>query len=168
MVRLSDACGLRERILLILLLDEFAPDETATETWLVERRWPDRIRCAHCDSIKFAEPMTRRPQRHWCHDCRRYFSVKTHSVMHRSPLSCRIRVAAVYLMLTSLRRVASTKLAQDMVSVKNPLGTQDRASARPLPMIKTVSCSDRSRSMRLLLMIRRRTNTPPSATGIGV
>ena len=34
--------------------------------------------------------------------------------MHRSPLSCRIWVAAVYLMLTILKGVASTKLARDL------------------------------------------------------
>ena len=34
--------------------------------------------------------------------------------MHRSPLSCRIWVGAVYLMLTSLKGVASTKLARDL------------------------------------------------------
>ena len=34
--------------------------------------------------------------------------------MHRSPLSCRIWVDAVYLMLTSLKGVASTKLPHDL------------------------------------------------------
>ncbi|MCY4096629.1 MAG: IS1595 family transposase [Gammaproteobacteria bacterium] len=40
--------------------------------------------------------------------------MKTNSVMHRSPLSCRIWLGAVYLMLTSLKGVASTKLARDL------------------------------------------------------
>ena len=34
--------------------------------------------------------------------------------MHRSPLNCRIWVAAVYLMLTSLKGVANTRLARDL------------------------------------------------------
>ena len=51
---------------------------------------------------------------YWCRDCHRYFSVKTNSVMHRSPLGCRVWAAAGYLMLTSLKGVASTKLARDL------------------------------------------------------
>ena len=114
MVRLRDARRPRDGIPLTKFLDEFAPDERAAEAWLVARRWPDGVRCAHCDSIRIAERQNRRPQPYWCHDCRHYFSVKTNSVMHRSPLSCRIWVAAVYLMLTSLKGVASTKLARDL------------------------------------------------------
>ena len=90
MVRLADARRPREGMTLTQFLDEFAPDELAAEAWLVGRRWPDGVRCAHCDSAHIAERVNRRPQPYWCHDCRRYFSVKTGSVMHRSPLSCRI------------------------------------------------------------------------------
>ncbi len=51
--------------------------------------------------------------------------------MHRSPLSCRIWVAVVYLMLTSLKGVASTKLARDLgISQKSAwhLGYRIRAT----------------------------------------
>ena len=78
------------------------------------RRWSDGVRCAHCDSTRVAEIQNRRSQPYWCHDCRHYFSVKTHSVMHRSPLSCRISIGAAYLMLTSLKGVVSTKLVRDL------------------------------------------------------
>ena len=40
MVRLADARRPREGITLTEFLDEFAPDEMATEVWLVARRWP--------------------------------------------------------------------------------------------------------------------------------
>ena len=114
MVRLRDARRPREGVTLSQFHDQFAPDEAVAEAWLVARRWPNGIRCAHCDSAYIAECVNRRPQPYWCDDCRRYFSVKTHSVMHRSPLNCRVWVAAVYLMLTSLKGVASTKLARDL------------------------------------------------------
>ena len=114
MVRFADARHPREGMAPAQFLDEFAPDEVAPEAWLVERRWPDGVRCAHCVSAHIAERVSRRPQPYWCHDCRRYFSVKTCLVMLRSPLSFRIWVAAVYLMLTSLKGVASTKLARDL------------------------------------------------------
>ncbi len=114
MVRLRDARRPREGMSLAQFLDEFAPDEATAEAWFVERRWPDGVQCAHCDSARVAERASRRPMPYWCRDCRRYFSVKTNSVMHRSPLGCRIWAAAIYLMLTSLKGVASTKLARDL------------------------------------------------------
>ena len=95
-------------------LDKFVPDEAAAEVWFVERRWPDCVRCAHCASERVAERANRRPMPYWCRDCHRYFSVKTDSVIHRSLLGCRVWAAAVYLMLTSLKGVASTKLARDL------------------------------------------------------
>ena len=131
MVRLADARRPREGITLTQFLEQVAPDEGAAEAWFVARRWPEGVRCAHCASTRVAERENRRPQPYWCHDCRRYFSVKTHSVMHRSPLSCRIWVAAVYLMLTSLKGVASTKLARDLgISQKSAwhLGHRIRAA----------------------------------------
>ena len=131
MVRLADARRPREGITLTQFLEQVAPDEAAAEAWFVARRWPDGVRCAHCESTRIAERENRRPQPYWCHDCRRYFSVKTHSVMHRSPLSCRIWIAAVYLMLTSLKGVASTKLARDLgISQKSAwhLGHRIRAA----------------------------------------
>ena len=114
MVRLADARRAREDRTLTPFLEEFAPDEMAAETWLISRRSPDSDRCAHRDSARIAERWNRRPQPCWCHDCPRYFSVKTHSVMHPPLLSCWIWVTTVYLMLTSLKGVSSTKLARDL------------------------------------------------------
>ena len=114
MLRLWDTRRPRDGIPLTQFPDEFAPDEIAAEAWLVSRRWPEGVRCAHCAPTRIAVCVNRRPQPYWCHDCRRYFSVKTHSVMHRSPLSCRVWVAALYSFLTSLKEVASTKLARDL------------------------------------------------------
>ena len=114
MLRLRNVRRPREGMTLAQFLDEFVPDETNAETWFVERRWPDGVDCPHCESAYVTERANRRPQPYWCHDCQRYFSVKTNSVTHRSPLSYRTWVAAVYLMLTSLKGVASTKLVHDL------------------------------------------------------
>ena len=73
MVRLADAHRPREGITLTALVDEFVPDELEAEAWLVARRWPDGVQCAHCDYTRIAERKNRRPQTHWCHDCRSYF-----------------------------------------------------------------------------------------------
>ena len=90
MVRLADARRPREGISLTQFLEQVAPDEESAEAWFVASRWPEGVRCAHCESTRVAERESRRPQPYWCYDCRRYFSVKTHWLMHRSPLSYRI------------------------------------------------------------------------------
>ena len=82
MVRLREASRPREGMSLAQLLHEFAHDEAAAEAWFVDRRWPEVVRCAHCDSERVADFANRRPMSFWCRDCRRYFSVNTHSIMH--------------------------------------------------------------------------------------
>ena len=54
------------------------PDDAAAERWFVETRWPDGERgCPHCGSVSTYEVKSRKPQPYRCHDCRKYFSVKT-------------------------------------------------------------------------------------------
>ena len=167
MVRLAAARRPREGISLTQFLEQFAPDEDTATAWFVARRWPDDVRCAHCNSSRVAERRNRRPQPYWCHDCRHYFCVKTYSVMHRSRLSCRIWVGAVYLMLASLKGVGSTKLARDLGISQKSAWCLVIAYAPPSPTAKTVSCSDRSKSMRPTSEVRLRIYMPPSATGSG-
>ena len=47
-----------------------------------------------------------------CRDCRRYFSVRTGTVMARSPLSLRKWAFAIYLDATSVKGVSSLRLAE--------------------------------------------------------
>ena len=49
-----------------------------------------------------------------CRDCRKYFSVKTGSVMEGSPLPLRKWAYAIYLDVTSLKGVSSMKLHRDL------------------------------------------------------
>ena len=78
MVRLADARRPREGIRLTQFLEQFVPGEDTAEAWFVARRWADGVCFAHCESTRITERKNRRPRPYWCHDCRRYFSVKTH------------------------------------------------------------------------------------------
>ena len=62
MVRLADARRPRERISFTQFLEQFAPGEDTAEAWFVARRWPDGVRCAHCNSNRVAERKNRLPQ----------------------------------------------------------------------------------------------------------
>ncbi len=49
-----------------------------------------------------------------CRDCKKYFSVKTGTVMAQSPILLRKWVYAIYLELTSLKGTSSLKLHRDL------------------------------------------------------
>ena len=102
----------REGITLMQLGDMF-PTEQSARKWFEERMWPDGRFCPHCGSVKTHEAgHNDMPYR--CSDCRGYFSIKTGTVMHKSPLPLRKWVFAIYLHLTSLKGISSMKLHRDI------------------------------------------------------
>ena len=103
----------RNGMTLIELFDKFPDDETA-ERWFVSIRWPDGICCAHCGSARITERSKHPTMPYHCKDCRRFFSVKTGTVMQSSKLGYRKWVLAIYLMMTSVKGTSSMKLHRDI------------------------------------------------------
>lgn len=103
----------REEMTLVEFFDRFPNDETA-ETWFIEQRWPDGVRCTRCDSANVAERKNRKPRQWRCRDCRKDFSVRTDTLMHNTKLGHRTWALAMYLMTTSLKDVSSMKLHRDL------------------------------------------------------
>ena len=95
------------------LHDEF-PDEAAAEAWFVRTRWPRGVTCPKCGSTNILERASRKPQPYRCRDCRGYFSVRTGTLMHSSPLGYRIWIDALFLLTTNLKGVSSMKLHRDL------------------------------------------------------
>ena len=102
----------RNGITLIELLQMF-PDDATAEKWFEDARWSGSVRCAHCDSERVKRASHKTMPYH-CADCRRFFSVKTNSVMHASKVGYQKWAMAVYLMTTSLKGVSSMKLHRDI------------------------------------------------------
>ncbi len=103
----------RKGITLIELFQMFPDDKTA-EQWFIESRWPDGLRCAHCDGDNVGE-YGKHPQMPFhCRDCRKFFSVKTNSFMRSSKVGYQKWLIAIYLMTTSLKGVSSMKLHRDI------------------------------------------------------
>ena len=91
------------------------PDDAVAERWFVETRWPDGERgCPHCGSVSTYEVKSRKPQPYRCHDCRKYFSVKTGTVMQGSNLGLQVWALAFYLLTTGLKGTSSMKLHRDL------------------------------------------------------
>ena len=107
----------REGISLIELFERF-PDDASAEAWFEERRWGIAGKpsfCPICGATEKQRPVkARKPLPYWCGECRRHYSVKTGSVMHRSRIGLQKWVIAIFLWSTSLKGVSSMKLHRDL------------------------------------------------------
>ena len=102
----------REKISLLQIVSKF-PDDATAEKWFIETRWGNKVLCPVCKSHNVSERKTK--ARSWrCRECRKDFSTKTGTLMQGSNLGFRIWAIAIYLLTTSLKGVASTKLASDL------------------------------------------------------
>ncbi len=91
----------------------FSSNEVA-EKWFTEQRWPNGLECPNCGSGRIQEKTKHPTMPHRCRDCRKYFSVKTGSVMEGSNLGFQTWAIAICLLATSLKSVSSMKLHRDL------------------------------------------------------
>lgn len=99
----------RTGMTLVELMAMFPDDETA-EQWFAEIRWPDGVTCPNCDSDNINDKTTHPTMRYRCRACRKYFSVKTGTVMQSSKLGCQKWALALYLFNTEIKGVSSMKV----------------------------------------------------------
>ena len=72
------------------------------------------VACPKCGSLDVQEKENKRPQPFRCRDCKKFFSVKTDTVMHGSKIKLGKWALASYIMTTSLKGVSSMKLHRDL------------------------------------------------------
>ena len=98
----------------VLELARMFPDEDSARRWFEGIVWPDGERyCPRCGSFDTYECRhAKMPYR--CRDCRKYFGVKTGTVMADSPIPLLKWLYAIYLDVTGLKGVSSLKLARDI------------------------------------------------------
>jgi transposase-like protein len=89
-------------------------NEAEAEAWFIDRRWPNGVRCAHCNSADITVRENRKPMPFHCRTCRKYFSVKTGTLLHASKLPLSKWAMAFYLFATNLKGVSSMKLSRDL------------------------------------------------------
>ena len=91
------------------------PDEESAEKFFAERRWgkdgKNRF-CPHCGSVRTVTMNHKMPYR--CKDCRKFFSVRTKSILAESNVPLHKWLMAMYLLNTNLKGVSSMKLARDL------------------------------------------------------
>lgn len=103
----------RKGITLLQLADLF-PDEDAAVKWFESIRWPEERPCPRCGSCATIRRKSGKPMPYHCRSCRKYFRVRTGSVMERSHIPLRKWAYAIYLSATSLKGVSSMKLHRDL------------------------------------------------------
>lgn len=93
------------------------PNDEAAEKWFFKQRWKGGLkamRCPRCEGRRVAVSNTHPTMPYRCHDCEKFFSLKTGTVMQGSKLGYQKWVIAMYVMATNLKGVSSTKLARDL------------------------------------------------------
>ena len=113
MAKVAPGKHFRQGVTLVQLFQMF-PDDATAEKWFVETRWSDGLRCAHCDGSNVGAKGNHPTMPYHCGDCRKFFSVKTNSVMHASKLGYQKWAIAIYLLTTNLKGVSSMKLHRDL------------------------------------------------------
>ena len=103
----------RKGLTLVGLFEMF-PNDEAAEAWFVENRWPEGLRCVHCGSKNAARQGKHPSMPFHCRECRRFFSVKTGTVMESSKLGYQKWALAIYILTTGIKGTSSMKLHRDI------------------------------------------------------
>ena len=90
------------------------PDTAAAEKWFESIFWDEGRFCPRCGSLDTIERKSRKPMPYRCRDCRKYFSVRTGTVMAHSKIKLEDWAYAVYLQAVSLKGVSSMRLHREL------------------------------------------------------
>ena len=93
---------------------EMFPDDEATEAWFIRERWPDGMTCPHCNSDNVQEKAKHPTMSSRCRSCRKFFSVRTGTMMESSRLGYQVWALAAYLLTTGIKGTSSMKLHRDL------------------------------------------------------
>ena len=95
-------------------LTRLFPDDATAEAWFIAARWPNGIACVHCGSLSVTEAGNHPNMPLRCQDCRKFFSVKTGTIMASSKLGYQKWAMAFYILTTSIKGTSSMKLHRDI------------------------------------------------------
>ena len=98
----------------IVRLVRMFPDDKAAESCIASIRWPDGAVCPHCESTNVQCGAKHPNMSYRCRKCRKFFSVRTGTVMQNSNLGAQKWVIAAYMLTTNLKGDSSMKLHRDL------------------------------------------------------
>lgn len=98
----------------VFQLFDLFPDESKATEWFEKVFWAEGRVCGHCGSERTSINQNGKPMPYRCKDCRKFFSVRTGTVMQHSKIPLRKWAVAIYQMTTSLKGTSSMKLHRDL------------------------------------------------------
>ena len=98
----------------IIELMRIFPDDATAEAEFARIRWSNGVECPRCGSSNVLTKTTHPTMPYRCRPCRRYFSVKTGTVMEASKFGYRVWAIASYLLTTRPKGISSIQLAKDL------------------------------------------------------
>lgn len=98
----------------VLQFTEMVPNEEAARKWFEAHMFADGLFCPRCHSDNVTAVRSERPMPYRCKTCKKYFSVRTGTVMEDSRLPLRKWLFAMYALTTCIKGVSSMKLARDL------------------------------------------------------
>lgn len=90
------------------------PDDAAAERWFAEQRWGDEPVCPRCESKRIQSGAKHPTMPYHCRDCRKYFNVRTGTVMAETKLGYQVWAIAIYLLTTGIKGTSSMKLHREL------------------------------------------------------
>ncbi len=97
----------------LLELWHLFPDDATAEAWFVRCRWPQGMRCPHCQGDRTrASKHPTMPYR--CRACYQFFSVKQGTVMQSAKIGYQKWAIALYRLTTGIKGVSSLTLHRDL------------------------------------------------------
>ncbi len=88
-------------------------DMDRAHAFAVAMRWPDGIRCVHCNSDRIGKLVM--PRRIWnCLDCRKQFTVKKNTIFEDSPLGLDKWLSALWILVNAKNGVSSCELHRSL------------------------------------------------------
>ena len=88
------------------------PDEQTAREWFEEKRWQGSPVCVHCTAGRAYK--TSRQGVYKCCSCRRDFTVRMGTVMHRSHIPMHKWLYAMYCLVTARKGISSVQLSKEL------------------------------------------------------
>ncbi|MCY3725011.1 MAG: IS1595 family transposase [Rhodobacteraceae bacterium] len=95
-------------------LQRMFPTDDGAKMWVANIRWGDKVKCPHCESDNIQTNVTHKTMDYRCRSCRKWFSVRTGTIMANSRLPIIHWVYAVYIQTSSLKGISSMKLYREL------------------------------------------------------
>ena len=86
----------------VLELTKAFPADRAAEGWIASIRWPSGPVCPHCRATNIQSGAKHPNMSYRCRQCRRFFSVRTGTVLQHSKLRARKWVLATHMMTAGI------------------------------------------------------------------